>query len=198
MTASASSVVATPSLDLNLDAADATPLRHHQPGRRGFVAKFHPALSAASSQSFDDGAAAADRLDARRPGAEIIDRRDRTRRRGPAAIRWSRSHCPPASGNNPGSANPPEALPHVVFKTGRDPVRRVQPHVGRAPAGVAAGFGFARFFQHRDVDAQAAVARLLGRRKRRGKTGRSVSDNDQLLRDFASSGIRGVESQAFR
>ena len=61
---------------VDLDAADAMTLRHHQPLRFGFVANLHAGLLRGREQFCNDGAAAADRLDARRTGAEIIKRRD--------------------------------------------------------------------------------------------------------------------------
>ena len=72
------------------------------------------------------------------------------------------------------------SLPHIVFKAGREPVGRREPHVGRTPARVAAGFLFARFFQHRNLDAQAAATRLFGGRERRREAGGAMADDDEL------------------
>ncbi len=58
----------------NKDGADAIPLPHHQAGRRGLIANRHARLSGGGRKRIDDGAAATDRLDPRRTGAEIIDR----------------------------------------------------------------------------------------------------------------------------
>jgi hypothetical protein len=70
---------------------------------------------------------------------------------------------------------------HVLLETRIDPVRCSEPHVGRAPACIAAGFTFARFFKQGNLDGQITAARLLGRRERRRETGGAMSDDDQLL-----------------
>ena len=67
---------------------------------------------------------------------------------------------------------------HVLFETGVDPIRCVEPHVGRTPACIAAGFAFARLFKQGNLDGPIAAAGLLSRRKRRRKAGGSVSDHN--------------------
>src|SRR5665213_1906629 len=63
-----------PAAGSHLDTADAT-LSHPQPDRRGFVAKLYRRFCRRFRKPVDDGATASDRLDARRTGAEIVNRR---------------------------------------------------------------------------------------------------------------------------
>ncbi len=48
-------------------------IRHHQPIHRRFVKKLHPSASCGIRKLFNDGLAAANRLNPGRAGAEIID-----------------------------------------------------------------------------------------------------------------------------
>ena len=166
---------------LRLHGTDAVPLRHHQTSHCSFVENLHPCPLRSADEFFNDGAAAADRLDTGRAGAEVIDRSDE----------FDAVALEPSNGLNRVLRERPEItsigqsagrLPHVVLKTGCKPIRCVEPHVGRAPAGISAGFGFMRFFKQGNLDAQAAAARLLGGCKRRCETGRSVSDDHQPLK----------------
>ena len=77
MTASASSSMVPPSGALRTSMPSTrSVVRHHEIRRRAAVAEFHAGLRRSLAEGFDDGAAAADRLDAGRPGGEIIDWRD--------------------------------------------------------------------------------------------------------------------------
>jgi hypothetical protein len=171
---------------LNVDAAHAL-VRHHEPARLGFVEKFHACAFGGFQKLFNDGATAPDRLDTGRAGAEIINGNDE----------FDSVGLEPSNGRDRVLGKRPKIvsvgqsagrLAHVVFKTGRKPIGRSQPHVGRTPAGISAGFIFARFFQQCNIDAQAAAARLPGRGKRRGEAGSAMSDNNQLLEISRHSG----------
>ena len=181
---------------VNLDAGDAMAIRHHQPVRLALVANPHTRLFRGGEQLFDHDAAAADRLDARWTGAEIIQRRDE----------FDAVALQPSDGRGrvvcqrlkiDGIAASTASLKHVICKTGVDPVGRIEPHVRGRPACVAAGFVFARFLQHGDVDRQTAAARLFGRRERCCQPRRPVSDNDQFCRVLRHlrSRARGLAGQ---
>ncbi len=165
---------------LNLYAADAMPRRHHEPRHVGFVANFHPCPFCGAEKLFNNRAAAADRLDTGRAGAEIIEGNDEF---DAVALqpsnRWDRILRQRAKIVSIGQST--RRLLHIIFKTASEPIGCIEPHVGRAPAGVAAGFGFTRFFKQGDIDPQAASVSLFGRRKCGGKTGGSMSDDNQCL-----------------
>ena len=138
-----------------------------------------PAAFAARDERLDDRRAAADRLDARRTLGEIIgrlmefdavaldpgDRRRRFRREpreiGLVALEFRR-------------------LQHVVDEARLDALGRRHPHVGRRPARVAAGLVFRRLLQQRDVDGDAAAARLAGRGQSRRKPRGAMADDDEI------------------
>ncbi len=166
---------------LRLHGTDAMPLRHHQSSHRRFVENLHPCHLRSADEFFDDGAAASDRLDTGRAGTEIIDRNGE----------FDAVALEPSNGLNRVLRQRPEIdwigqstrhLLHIVLKAGCKPIGCVEPHIGRTPAGISAGFGFARFFKQGNLDAQAAAARLLGGCKCRCETGRSVSDDHQSLK----------------
>ena len=115
---------------MNLDAFDAMLPRQHQPGRLAFIADFHACALPRGEQFCNDGAAAADRLNARRPGAEIIKRRDEF---DAVALQPSDGcGCIVRQGAKIAGIAAPAAGPeHVVGETRIDPVRRIEPHVRR-------------------------------------------------------------------
>ena len=71
-------------------------------------------------------------------------------------------------------------LQHVVDEARLDAVDRGHPHVGRRPAGVAAGVGLGRLVEH--GDRCTGVGRRFGRGERGGQPGRALPDDDDAAR----------------
>jgi hypothetical protein len=61
-----------------------------------------------------------------------------------------------------GIAKAPGRGLHVIQKSRSYPIRRGHPHIGRAPARVAAGLHLLGLVQQQDVDRKALPPRLFG------------------------------------
>ncbi len=136
-----------------------------------------------------DGLAAADRLDARRALGEIIDRLmerhavggDPLHRGG--SLRGERGEVVLV-------ALEFGRLQHVVHERRLDAIDRGHAHVGRRPAGVAAGIGFGGFVDEGDGDGEVFRPRCFGGGKRGGQAGSALADDDDVFGCCAHSVAR--------
>jgi hypothetical protein len=125
--------------------------------------------------------AAADGLDARRAFGEIIGRlvkldavrRDPLHRRG---------RIVGEAGEVALVALEPRRRQHIVHEARLDAVRCRHAHIGRCPAGVAAGLVRRGLVEQRDGDGQVSRTRLLDRRQRGREPRGTLADDDDFKR----------------
>jgi hypothetical protein len=150
-------------------------------------AEDHTGLPRGSGKLAMDGLAAAYRLDARRALGQIVDRL--VERHAVAGDPFHRGRRVLSErGEVALVALEPRRLQHVVHERWLDTIDRRHPHVGRRPAGVAAGVGFRCFVNHRDLRGEAVRTRRFGRRERRRQPGSALPDDDDVFHHFGGHG----------
>ena len=168
------------------DAGDRVILGDQRIGRAA-EAEDDTGLARGTGQLAMDGLAAADGLDARRAFRQIIDRLvERHAVAGDPFHRGGRV-CG-QRGEVALVALELRRLQHVVDERRLDAIDRRHPHVGRRPAGVAAGVGFGRFVDQRDLDGDVFRTRLFSRRERRRQSRGALADDDDVFHHFGGHG----------
>jgi hypothetical protein len=146
---------------------------------RACVAEPNAGLVRGAGELTEDRRAAADRLDARRAFGEIIGRlmkldavrRDPLHRRG---------RLMGEAGEVAFVALEFRRFQHVVHEARLDAIGRGHAHVGRRPAGIAAGLVRGSLVDKGDGDARIRCACLFGRGQRCRKPCRALTDNNDL------------------
>ena len=152
-----------------------------QPFRRAGVAQHYARVLRGARELAEDRCAAADRLDARWALGEIVGRLvelDAVR----GDPRNGRRRVVGEAGEVALVALEPRRLQHVVHEARLDAVRSRHAHIGRRPAGVAAGLVRGGLVDQRDGDGQVPRARLLDRRQRGREPGGALADDDDVNR----------------